>query len=118
MSIRAKRRKMLRWERWENHYIHRLPGLLATPGSLRAYNAWARQVNRKSNRELAKTWEQVTHTPRWEPADLPIDGDGNTRPGFICTHELENGNGQCGGNVFEIEDAIGDHMCIVRKEAP
>lgn len=89
----------------------------ATPGAMRAYRRYVHQ-DRKRSRDFAKGWEKVFHAPKWEPADLAIDGDGNTRPGFICTHELENGNGQCGSNVFRIEDAIGDHMCIVRKEAP
>lgn len=61
-------------------------------------------------------WEIVSHTPIWTPADLPIDGEGNTRPGFHCTHVLENGNGVCGGNVFDIEDAISDHCCVARKD--
>lgn len=55
----------------------------------------------------------VTHRPVWVPADLPIDADGNTRPGFRCAHELENGRGQCGGNVFTLDQAIGDHACVV-----
>ena len=59
------------------------------------------------------TTRTVTHTPQWAPADLPIDADGNTRPGWSCTHPLENGNGTCGGNVFDLADAIGDHACIV-----
>ena len=55
----------------------------------------------------------VNHTPVWEPADLPIDAVGNTRPGFVCVHELENGNGRCGGNGFDLAEAIGDHCCVV-----
>lgn len=55
----------------------------------------------------------VTHTPKWESADLPIDAEGNTKPGYICTHQLENGNGQCEANVFTIEDEVADHACIV-----
>lgn len=55
----------------------------------------------------------VDHEPIWRPADLRIDAAGNTRPGFICIHELENGSGQCGGNVFRIEDAVGKHSCWV-----
>lgn len=56
----------------------------------------------------------VSHTPRWEPAMLCVDAQGNTAPGFICVHQLENGNGQCSGNVFSLDQAIGDHCCIVR----
>jgi hypothetical protein len=51
------------------------------------------------------------HDPVWEPADLPIDLEGNTAPGFVCVYELENGNGQCGGNVFRLDQAIGQHCC-------
>lgn len=58
----------------------------------------------------------VHHEPVWQPADLPIDAAGNTRPGFVCTHELENGWGQCPGNVFRVEDVIGDHSCVVEDE--
>ena len=59
----------------------------------------------------------ITHTPKWEPAELPVDAEGNTRPGFVCVHPLENGNGQCGGNVFDLADAVGDHLCHVPDDA-
>lgn len=55
----------------------------------------------------------VEHVPVWEPADLPIDFEGNTQPGFICTHPLENGNGPCGGNLFRVEDEVANHFCVV-----
>lgn len=58
----------------------------------------------------------VEHDPVWEPAELRVDAAGNTRPGFICVHQLENGNGPCGGNVFRVEDSIGQHACIVETE--
>lgn len=61
-------------------------------------------------------WKRVEHDPVWEPADLPIDVEGNTRPGFVCVHELENGNGPCEGNVFSLNQAIGRHACIVEYE--
>lgn len=51
------------------------------------------------------------HDPVWVPADLPIDAEGNTRPGYECVYELENGNGPCGGNVFNLDQAIGQHCC-------
>lgn len=60
----------------------------------------------------------IWHDPTWEPADLPIDDAGNTRPGFVCAHELENGNGPCGGNVFTLDQAIGRHCCVVAEEPP
>lgn len=55
----------------------------------------------------------VDHEPVWEPADLPVNAAGDTRPGFVCVHELENGNGPCGGNVFDLSDAFGKHACVV-----
>lgn len=54
----------------------------------------------------------VEHEPDWTPAMLPYNAAGDTKPGFECQHMLENGNGRCGGNVFEIEQEIGNH-CIV-----
>lgn len=57
----------------------------------------------------------VHHDPVWEPAELRIDAAGNTRPGFVCVHELENGNGQCQANLFRVEDEIGDHSCVVAE---
>jgi len=56
------------------------------------------------------------HEPKWEPAQLMVDDDCNTEPGFRCTHELENGNGQCEGTVFAIEDSVGQHCCWVAPE--
>ena len=63
-----------------------------------------------------RTWRLVEHEPAWSPADLPINAAGETRPGFVCTHQLENGGGQCGGNVFHLEDAIGTHSCVVYRD--
>lgn len=59
----------------------------------------------------------VEHVPVWEPAQLRVDAAGNTRPGYVCTHQLENGNGQCGGNVFELSEAVGNHSCCVLSDA-
>lgn len=59
----------------------------------------------------------VDHTPVWAPAQLATDLEGNTAPGWECVHQLENGNGYCGGNVFRIEDAVGDH-CTHVYETP
>lgn len=61
-----------------------------------------------------KVVRYVTHAPHWVPADLRVDAAGNTRPGFVCTHQLENGMGACDGNVFRVEDEIGRHGCLVR----
>lgn len=60
----------------------------------------------------------VSHQPRWEPALLPINAAGDTRPGFECVHELENGNGRCGGNVFSLDQAVGLHSCTVDDGYP
>lgn len=51
------------------------------------------------------------HQPMWEPAQLPINAAGDTRPGFVCVHPL--GHGTCGSNVFSLEDAAGVHWCVV-----
>lgn len=56
---------------------------------------------------------RVEHEPIWVPADLRINSQGDTRPGFICVHQLENGMGTCGGNVFSLDQAIGNHACWV-----
>jgi len=55
----------------------------------------------------------VSHKPVWVPAMLRFNAAGDTRPGFECAHLLENGNGMCTGNVWRVEEAIGDHGCIV-----
>lgn len=55
----------------------------------------------------------VEHDPVWVAAPLRINEAGDTKPGFLCIHELENGNGLCGGNVFNLEDAYGTHCCFV-----
>lgn len=61
-------------------------------------------------------WRRIDHDPVWEPAMLPIDAAGNTRPGFICIVPLENGTGSCAGNVLRVEDAVGTHSCFVYDE--
>lgn len=55
----------------------------------------------------------VHHAPIWASAQLPIDAHGNTRDGLVCVHPLENGSGPCGGTVFSLDQAIGDHACVV-----
>ncbi len=59
----------------------------------------------------------VHHVPRWEPAQLPIDAAGNTVSGYRCVHILENGQGQCEGNVFQLHEAVGEHSCVVDDDA-
>jgi hypothetical protein len=46
---------------------------------------------------------EIGHPPSWVPADLRINTAGDTRPGFICDHQLENGNGPCGGTTFDVD---------------
>lgn len=60
-----------------------------------------------------RDWTDVEHEPRWAPTQLQINAAGETRPGFVCIHERENGMGPCGATVFRLEDARGRHSCIV-----
>jgi hypothetical protein len=55
----------------------------------------------------------IAHDPDWQPTMLPVDAHGTMRPGFVCVHELENGQGACGGNVFTLDQAVGQHHCLV-----
>lgn len=55
----------------------------------------------------------VEHVPVWEPTMLRYNAAGDRKVGFHCVHVLENGNGPCGGNVFELSQAIGNHACVV-----
>lgn len=79
--------------------------------------AWTPKIYRRGPRfnrapnSRHRDWILISHKPLWVPAMLRINAAGDTKPGFECAHLLENGNGQCGGNVFRIEDAIGDHTC-------
>lgn len=73
-------------------------------------------ARRAWRRRTAHTW--VSHEPVWAPAQLPYNAAGDTRPGFECVHPLENGNGPCGGSVYDLADAIGWHACIVAGELP
>jgi len=54
----------------------------------------------------------IRHTPVWEPADLPVDAAGNTRPGYRCVYQLETGR-PCTGTVSDPADADGDHVCMM-----
>lgn len=59
-----------------------------------------------------QNWKFVYHTPMWVAAPLRFDREGNTKPGFLCIHELENGSGLCGSTWFErVSDP---HCCIVK----
>lgn len=87
---------------WEAFAFSFVVGVIG--GFVGAYLAWRRLPR----------WVTAFHTPQWEPAQLPIDAEGNTRPGYVCTHELENGNGRCGGNVFTLDQEVAPHCCMVR----
>lgn len=65
---------------------------------------------------IGRVYVLASHGPAWRPAPLRIDAAGNTAPGYVCVHPLENGRGRCGSNVFRTEDAIGDHCCFVARE--
>lgn len=59
-------------------------------------------------------WVLVKHIPKWVPFLIRFNYEGDRKPGFICVHELENGNGICNGSVFELSQAIGQHACVTR----
>lgn len=61
-------------------------------------------------------WRTVEHDPVWVPARLPTNRFGQTRPGWACAHQLENGNGQCGATVLHPADAYGKHTCVVEVD--
>jgi hypothetical protein len=58
-----------------------------------------------------QNWMHVSHAPEWVAAPLKINAEGDTRPGYLCIHDLENGNGLCGSNWFEPDP--GEHTCVV-----
>lgn len=108
MNVSRARR---RWRAWVR-YRRRCRGLGANALTRGMYEAYQEEIRRR-NRRVHGTWQYVAHEPVWQPAPLRVDAAGNTRPGFICVHPLENGRGPCNGNVFHLEDAIGKHICIV-----
>lgn len=60
----------------------------------------------------------VKHEAEWVPADLIVNAAGDTEPGFVCAHVLENGNGLCSASVMAVEDAVGPHSCFVVEAVP
>lgn len=133
MKVRNVRRRQ--WKRYVNRLYQltrRLPPREASPDPFDStdpivlyHPAYDWRVRRDSLRWHARAthrWRRtvrwVGHDCVWEPTDLPIDAAGNTRPGFQCTYELENGQGRCGSNVFRIEDVVGQSHCIVVKGGP
>ena len=98
------------------------PGLSPIQTWSPGYSRFARReahrwMLRKRN-EWSRTNRWVEHDCVWVPADLPINAAGDTRPGFECTYQLENGTGRCESNVFDINDVVGKSACIVRKGGP
>lgn len=89
------------------------------PGYLRMHQRWERRKGvayRDRMKRHSKQYRRVEHWPTWEPADLPINAAGDTQPGFMCVHPLENGNGLCEGTVFDTTvDAQYPHACIVYR---
>lgn len=58
-------------------------------------------------------WEWRSHAPDWVPFPLRINAEGDTRPGFLCMHQLENGKGMCESNTFDQTDNT-EHACMVK----
>lgn len=56
---------------------------------------------------------RVTHQAQWVNAPLQYNAAGDTKPGFMCVHLLENGRGVCGANVYVLKQASGNCACIV-----
>lgn len=108
MNVSRARRRWRAWDRWYARCRK-----LGTRHQTRGYFENLKWRARWRYRRVHGTWQYVAHEPVWQPAPLQVDTAGNTRPGFICVHPLENGRGPCHGNVFRLEDAIGKHICIV-----
>ena len=89
--------------------------IIASPGYLHRARRDAARWAKRARHRWGRTARWVEHDCVWEPTELPIDAAGTTRPGFQCTHELENGQGQCGSNVFSLDDVIGRSACVVYK---
>ena len=60
---------------------------------------------------MALRWELVEHAPEWIPAPYKINAAGDTKPGYLCIHYLENGNGLCGSTWFE--ESTDTHACSI-----
>lgn len=87
-------------------------------GYLRRSRRDSRRWMIRSRHRWQRTSRWVEHDCVWEPTDLPINAAGDTRPGFQCTYELENGQGRCESNVFDLADVCGKAACIVWKGGP
>lgn len=57
------------------------------------------------------SWRFVEHQPEWIPAPYKINRAGDTKPGFLCIHELENGKGLCASTWME--ESTTPHVCLV-----
>lgn len=58
-----------------------------------------------------RDYKVVSHTPEWITAPLRVDREGHTKPGYLCIHDLENGNGLCSSTTFDLSDT--EHSCVV-----
>lgn len=119
-NMSRRRRKWKAWDRYIDYCGTFGDRISSTRGMDRIHDQWLvhenRRIQRKREREESeRNWVLVAHTPEWEPADLPVDAQGNTKPGYICVHPLENGNGLCESNVFEPSPDMGNHYCVVYK---
>lgn len=111
MNLARARRRWLKWDRYDDRLMDLSAHTAITPGRRKAW----RQKYEWKGRKWDRKFLVVEHDPVWEPTELPIDAEGNTRPGFVCVHPLENGNGLCEGNVFRIEDEVAPHSCVVER---
>lgn len=59
--------------------------------------------------------ELIYHDPDWVAAPIRINAQGDTKPGFLCIHKLENGNGWCGRSTLNTDYEFGRHSCVVKK---
>lgn len=100
-------RNHMKWQR----YISRLFKLGSDYSSV-AYEKLYRQLV-THERRINVHFKSIYHDPEWVPTQLRYNLEGDTKPGFECVHEMENGNGQCGANIFELDDAISRHSCGV-----
>lgn len=110
MNLARAKRRWLAWDRYDDRLMDLSIRTAVTPGRRKAWT----QRREWRKRKWAKRYMNVCHEPKWEPTELPVDAEGNTKPGYECVHQLENGMGQCGGNTFEIDDVAElPHCCVV-----
>lgn len=104
-------------------WLHNCDGCCQPPKTLRMPKEIEQQIgdfldDPDTGTVRGRDWKSVQHEPDWRPAMLQYNAAGDKRPGFECAHELENGAGLCGANVFTLDQAHGTHSCIVNKGQP